>query len=120
MRCTSVVVQYHPLPGQTFFKPVITQIQFSDRLLKAGVFLLEINYLVAAGLPASISSRSFFTGFKKVFAPAIIQITVDAFPATQLGYRRLTPQSIQNDADLFFSLKITDVSLSKWGHLLSS
>ena len=31
---------------------------------------------------------------KEVLAPAVIQVAVDAFPATQLGNRRLTPQPI--------------------------
>jgi hypothetical protein len=82
MAYTSVVVQGHTLPSQTFFKPVIAQIQFSYSLLEVSVFFLEINDLICAGFPNRITRQSSFTGLQEILAPAVVEITVDAFPTT--------------------------------------
>ena len=100
MRCTSVVVQYHTLPSQTFFEPVITQIQLSNSLLEVGVLFTKVHHLITVGFANNVTSQPFLTGFQKVFAPAVIQIAVDAFPTAQFGDRQLTSKFIQNNADL--------------------
>jgi len=81
MRCTSVFVQHHILPSQTFFKPVIAQVKFSYRLLEVSVFLFEIDYFISAGFANRVARQSFLTRFQEVLAPAVVEIMVDAFPA---------------------------------------
>ena len=55
MRCTSVFVQCHTLPSETFFKPVIAQVQFGNRLLEGGIFFSETNHFIAVGFSDGIS-----------------------------------------------------------------
>ena len=50
MQCASVVVQYHTLPSQTFFEPVIAQIQLCHSLLQITVLALEAGHFIGVGL----------------------------------------------------------------------
>ena len=81
MRCTSVFVQHHILPSQTFFEPVIAQVKFSYSLLEVSVFLFEIDYFISAGFANRVARQAFPTRFQEVLASAVVEIIVDAFPA---------------------------------------
>ena len=65
MQCASVVVQDHTLPSQTFFEPVIAQIQFGHRLLQIAVLTLETGDLIGVGFPGSIARQALLAGFQE-------------------------------------------------------
>jgi hypothetical protein len=82
MRCALVVVQGHTLPSQTFFEPVVAQVQFGHSLLQVAILALETGDLIGIGFAYSIARQAFLAGLQEVLAPAIIQVGVDAFLAT--------------------------------------
>jgi hypothetical protein len=84
-RQLGVFAQDHILPSQSFFKPIITQIQFSYSLLEIRVFLLEINGFICAGFANSVPSQSSFTSFLKLLTPTVIEIIVNPFLATEFS-----------------------------------
>jgi hypothetical protein len=99
----------HPAQSD-FFKPVIAQIQLGNCLFEACVFLSEANRFITVGFADGISRQALLSGLQKILAPAVIQITVDAFLTTKLSDRTFTSQSIQYNADLFFLTRTCEVN----------
>ena len=150
MRCASVVAQGHTLPSQTFFEPVIAQLQLSHRLLKVGMLALEAADLIGVGCPGSIAREPLLASCQEILAPAVIQIGIDALARRHSAAIQLSPlrpsrtilicSSVENlrrvlrrlsltavsvfDLPmmilLYFSLKVADGSLSESGHLVPS
>ena len=73
MRCASFVVQDHTLASQTFFKPVITQVQFGHGLLQIAILALEARYFIRIGFSHGIARQPLLAGLQEVFAPAVVQ-----------------------------------------------
>jgi hypothetical protein len=70
------------------------------------VFLLQTHHFITVGFTDGIPGQTLLAGFQEILAPAVIQIAVDAFAATQLGNRALAAQPLQHDTDLFFGRKL--------------
>ncbi len=75
------------------------------------VLTLEILDLFAVSFPFGVAGQALFACLQELFAPAVVQIAVDPFPAAELGDRRLTAQPFhivpmslrEDDTDLVFS-----------------
>ena len=65
MQCASVVVQGHTLPSQTFFEPVIAQVEFRHGLLQILVLTLETRHLIGICFPGSIAGQAFLAGLQE-------------------------------------------------------
>ena len=89
MRCASFVVQDHTLPSQTFFEPVIAQVQLGNSLLQIAILTLEAGDFIRISFAHCIARQALLASLQKVLAPEVIQIGIDAFLATQFGNRTL-------------------------------
>ena len=100
MRCALFVVQDHTLPSQTFFEPVIAQIELRHGLLQVAVLTLEASDFISVGFTYGIARKTLLASLKEVLTPAVIRVGVDAFLATQFSDGAFSPQTIQDNADL--------------------
>ena len=60
--------------------------------------------LIGSCFTGRIQSKTVLTGFQEVFAPALIQVGVDAFSTPQFRDAFFTAKAFQHNADFLFSV----------------
>ena len=75
-------------------------------LLELAVLVTKMGHIRTVGLMYRITGETLLTRLQEVFAPAVIQVGGDAFPAAQLRDAYLT-KALKDNSDLLFGGKLT-------------
>jgi hypothetical protein len=83
-----------------FFEPAVLQHQFGHHRLQLGDGFPHIGDLRRRRLTRGVTAQPLLAGLEQLLAPAIVEIRVETFAATQRRDALFASQPLQDDPDL--------------------